>query len=42
MSKRKRPAPGFKARVALEALKGQETAARLARRFGVHLTVIHH
>ena len=41
MSKRKQPAPEFKAKVALEALKGDETAAELAIRFGVHPTTIH-
>ena len=41
MSKRKQHAPEFKAKVALEALKGEETAAELACRFGVHPTMIH-
>jgi transposase len=41
MSKRKQYAPAFKARVALEGLNGEETAAELASRFGVHPTMIH-
>ncbi|WP_417729130.1 transposase [Roseovarius sp.] len=41
MSKRKQHAPEFKAKVALEALKGEETAAELASRFGVPPTMIH-
>ena len=41
MSKRKQHAPEFKEKVALEALKGEETAAELASRFGVHPTMIH-
>jgi len=41
MSKRTQHAPEFKAKVALEALKGEETAAELASRFGVHPTMIH-
>ena len=41
MSKRKQHAPEFKAKVALEALKGEETAAELASRFGGHPTMVH-
>ncbi|MCI5101155.1 transposase [Phaeobacter italicus] len=41
MSKRKQHAPEFKAKVVLEALKGEETAAELASRFGVQSTMIH-
>ncbi len=41
MSKRKQHAPAFKANFALDALKGEETAAELASRFGVHPTMIH-
>jgi hypothetical protein len=33
MSKRKQHAPEFKAKVGLEAVKGEETAAELAARF---------
>lgn len=38
MSKRKQHAPEFKARVALEALKGEEP---LLSRFGVYPTMVH-
>jgi len=41
MTKRKRHNPEFKARVALEALKGEHTASELATRFGIHPTMIH-
>ena len=39
MSKQKQHAPEFKAKVALEALKGQEPVSELASRFGVHPTM---
>ncbi len=41
MTKRKQYKPDFKARVALEALKGEQTISELASRFGVHPTMIH-
>ena len=41
MSKRRNHDAAFKARVALEALKGERTAAELATAYGVHPTMIH-
>jgi len=41
MSKRKQHSPEFKAKVALEALKGEKTVSELASHFGVHPTMIH-
>ena len=41
MSKRKNHSPAFKAKVALEALKGEETVSELASRYSVHPTMIH-
>ncbi len=41
MSKRQQYRPEFKAKVALEALTGEQTVSELARRFGVHPTMIH-
>ena len=41
MSKRKQYNPSFKAKVALEARKGDRTVAELSSRFSVHPTMIH-
>ena len=38
---RRQHSPSFKARVVLEALKGEETIVELAHRFEVHSTQIH-
>ena len=38
MSKSKRYKPEFKAKVAFEALKGEQTVSELASRFGVYPT----
>ncbi len=40
MGKRKRYGAEFKARVALEALRGELTAAQLAAKHGVHQTMV--
>jgi len=39
-NRRKRYSSAFKAKVALAALKNEETTAELAQRFGVHPTMI--
>lgn len=41
MPNRKQHAPGFKAKVTPEVLKGEQTVSDLARRFGVIPPVIH-
>ncbi len=41
MSKRKQYRSDFKARVVLEALKGEQTIADRASQFSVHPTMIH-
>jgi transposase-like protein len=37
---RKKHSPSFKAKVALEALKGEETIAQIASRYEVHPTLV--
>ncbi len=41
MSQRRNHDPAFKARVALEALKGERTVSELSSMYGVHPTMIH-
>lgn len=41
MKKRRNHDAGFKARVALEAVKGERTVSELAAQYGVHPTMIH-
>lgn len=41
MKKRRNHDAGFKARVALEAEKGERTVSELAAEYGVHPTMIH-
>lgn len=41
MRKRRNYDAGFKARVALEAVKGERTMSELAAEYGVHPTMIH-
>ena len=40
MRKRRKFAPEFKAKVALEAIKGQKTASEIASEYGVHVSQI--
>ena len=39
-NKRRKHSPAFKAKVALAAIKNEETTAQLAKRFDVHPTMI--
>jgi len=41
MKKHRNHDAGFKARVALEALKDERTVSELAPKYGVHPTMIH-
>lgn len=41
MAKRKNHKPEFKAKVALEAIKGELTVSELASRYEVHPTMVH-
>lgn len=41
MKKRRNHDAGFKARVALEALKGERTVSEISAEYGVHPTMIH-
>ncbi|HWL57558.1 MAG TPA: transposase, partial [Paracoccus sp. (in: a-proteobacteria)] len=41
MRKRRNHDASFKARVALEAVKGERTVSELAAEYGVHPTMIH-
>ncbi len=41
MSKRKQYKADFKAKVALEAIKGERTVSELSSHFGIHPTMIH-
>ncbi len=41
MKKRRNHDAGFKARVALEAVKGERRVSELAAEYGVHPTMIH-
>lgn len=41
MSKRRNHDPGFKARVALEAVKGERAVSEYAAEYGAHPAMIH-
>ena len=41
MENRRKHSPSFKAKVALESLKGEETVAQLASRFDIHPSQVH-